>query len=120
MEDEWRKYRCDNCTRRFGIEEYLKIHKLVSHSKETSNVCNMCEKEFPASRALEEHMIYHIKKNSKQYYCEECKMSFSTSTNLTKHINHIHNKEKTFQCDNCDRFFKTDAMVKKHEKCLDP
>ena len=66
MEDEWRKYRCDNCTRRFGIEEYLKIHKLVSHSKETSNVCNMCEKEFPASRALEEHMIYHIKKNSKQ------------------------------------------------------
>ena len=80
--DEWQVHHCDLCKRRFSNGEYLKIHKDVSHSNELGNVCKVCNKEFRASRALEEHMKYHVKRNSKKYFCEICNVSFSNSRQL--------------------------------------
>ena len=48
-----------------------------------------------------------------EYYCEQCKKSFSNKLKLKNHIKYVHN-EKTFTCKECPKIYQTQRNLRAH------
>ena len=62
---------------------------------------------------MEEH-IRIIHERRKDFKCEFCAVSTSTSYGLKSHINAIHKKLKKYKCDSCEKMFMNLSNMKKH------
>ena len=51
------------------------------------------------------------------FKCDSCTQSFTTSTQLNRHIKLHHTKrEKSFKCDLCDQSYLTDKQLLRHKR----
>ena len=67
---------------------------------------------------LESH-ISTVHKMEKNFNCDTCENSFTTSAGLRHHIENIHNKERNenterFQCDICEKEFASTSYARQH------
>ena len=69
---------------------------------------------------LQNHIkLVHENGKVMRHFCEICTHTFSSSGNLTSHINTVHMNIKRFKCEICGREFKVKMSLKLHkEKCL--
>ena len=79
---------CDLCGKTFDTPGRLRSHKLVYHGDKDYS-CDKCEKTF----SKKDHLRRHTKnpncskaKNCKKKSCKFCKVQFSSTCNLKKHM----------------------------------
>ena len=129
-------HKCEDCGRIFVSLENKEIHcvdRVVSP-------CQMCDKTFCNSRSLARHRIsvhectdcelcgakgiflYNLKAHRKDVHqieetftCHECDSTFSSKSNLLKHIGSVHSTVE-IKCGTCDKVFSRSDMLKRHEK----
>ena len=84
---------CKHCGLQFNTVKKLKDHIQDHHSTE-SHQCTNCYKVFKSARRLKEHKKVHL---GIQHICNTCSCSFSTTSNLNKHIRHFQHQFKVAQ-----------------------
>lgn len=67
-----KKYKCDECSASYNVEDNLKLHKVI-HSKGPP-VCPLCDRKFQRVASLKSHLILHQVEES--FSCIECLAEF--------------------------------------------
>lgn len=82
--------------------------------KENKNfTCDLCNKTFSSSQNLKIHTKSHVGK--KEFHCELCGWSTLTRSSLRRHAN-IHSEVKKYACPQCPAKFRLELHLKKHQK----
>ncbi|GJQ80999.1 hypothetical protein Trydic_g23428 [Trypoxylus dichotomus] len=102
---------CKLCNRTFNFRYYVSVHAYV-HTGNLRYKCEQCDKYFPKSFFLKQHMNTHA---IKQYACEECGKMFATMGLLQVH-KITHSDQKPHICTVCNKAFKWRTTYNKH--CL--
>ena len=55
------------------------------------------------------------KPNDGKFFCDECKKSYHSSTNLKRHIIAIHEKLRPYSCKYCEKTFNDAGAVRRHQ-----
>ena len=58
------------------------------------------------------------KKVEKNFKCEICEKSFSTTQNHKQHVNCVHGKDKRFICNVCNKTFGSQKELTEHVKSI--
>ncbi|KXJ70473.1 hypothetical protein RP20_CCG023377, partial [Aedes albopictus] len=132
-----KRYTCEVCSKQFRSSSTLRIHQRT-HTNERPYVCEICNKSFVQSTNLVYHMNVHqnirnypcdqcpykarnkndlnlhkrTHSGARPYICEYCECTFTTSSNLSKHIKRRHIGEKNFKV--CSKAFRTHSQIKAH------
>lgn len=93
---------CERCQRSFPHSQALEQHLI---NAAVHNYCSRCERDFPSGRALQQH------KNSSlsHWICGECRVDCYSSKDLDSHIERRH-----WHCSRCNLFVASDDMLEKH------
>ena len=83
---------------------------MVTHSGIKPHACKICEKTFPRTMDLRNHVFKHT--GAKNFHCTLCDKSFSKGTNLRKHI--ITHGERSHKCNECGKAFFHLGTLKNH------
>ncbi|KAL2084328.1 hypothetical protein ACEWY4_019846 [Coilia grayii] len=135
--------KCPDCAMEFRFPVYLLRH-LVTHErrdkqkKEKQDIkvkpvqkqseklrspeaskqqfmCSLCQKSFVDAKALSDHCVSHLPKNSSK--CQHCKKQFSSRAGLVRHMR-LHTGEKPFSCKQCGQSYYRMEPLKVHmEQC---
>ena len=115
--------KCIICGKIFFRKGYLKIHSL-SHDehkdlkKDSSSTiisrqgCDLCEKSF---LNLKKHIrLFH--ETPKEYLCDACKKSFTSSRHFRRHNSTIHKSDplRSHKCDSCKTSFSKEEHLSNH------
>ncbi|XP_053681736.1 zinc finger protein 239-like isoform X2 [Sabethes cyaneus] len=137
--DMEKRFTCPTCKKQFRSASTLKVHRRT-HTNERPYVCDICSRSFVQNTNLTYHMKVHrnirdfpceqcsyrarnqndlnLHKRShtgaRPYVCDLCQCSFSTSSNLSKHVKRRHMGERKYKCEQCDKTFTTKETVQKH------
>ena len=89
--------KCDICENVFNSKQKLKKHMTTVHENhEKVFNCNICTKKFRTKKGFMNHtMIFH---GAKDFKCESCEKSFTSSGYLKKHIHTVHEEHKDSKC----------------------
>lgn len=84
----------------------------MSHHKSSIKqyVCEKCSTSFSSTSNLRAHMDRH--ENGPEHYCEICKEHFPNEPVLKAHINKLHYKLGQFDCDICKETIEDDELAK--------
>ncbi|KAK9718426.1 Zinc-finger associated domain (zf-AD) [Popillia japonica] len=102
---------CKLCNRHFNFRYYVSVHCFV-HTGNLKYKCEHCDKYFPKSFFLKQHMNTHA---VKQFACEECGKMYATLGLLQGH-KVTHSDAKPHVCTVCNKAFKWRNTYNKH--CL--
>lgn len=92
----------------------LSIDSIKEEPMATSATCQVCQKVFENSLALETHERSH---KSTRYKCEECGKGFSQLRNYKYHVSvHKGTKEFAAKCPECDKLFNDKGYLSSHLK----
>ena len=129
-------YECDICENVFKSVNKLKVHYIHFH-REKKYKCDQCGKKFPFKLLLNYHLLTcgekDFKKNkmkdveyrkifdnygNAKFKCCKCKKIFKKLCNMLQHIYRVH-REKKHQCEKCSKKFTIISNLKKHLKNCD-
>ena len=71
--------RCLTCSKRFSQLSILQSH-MASHADQRCHLCELCGKSFRQKSQMKTHLLRHKGDEVKKYPCQECSMSFLTSS----------------------------------------
>lgn len=101
---------CIICHKTFIDLNQLYTHYNEDHLKENEFICRTCNKLFPDSETLKEHLPTH--KFEKRFACTFCPKSYSTGQCLNLHLK-THTKALIIKCPLCHKiFFDYDSLTK--------
>ena len=112
---EFRKWKCDTCSKHFSQQGPLIVHKRT-HTGERLE-CSLCEATFAAKHNLKYHLAYthSIGMHQTNFTCKVCNRSFTRKLTLQHHIlTHIGLKQHL--CDFCDYKATTKENLRRHLK----
>lgn len=111
IHQEYLKYSCEICGRRFRNVGNFRLHKL--RHKEPRFSCHTCGKMFYIKPKLLRHLMTHT--GERPHACTLCEKKFREKRHLQVHFR-IHTGEKPHACSICDARFTTSAGVAQHKK----
>merc|ERR1711962_1067868 len=83
-------------------------------AKAGTNVCSLCEQDFPSRAALQQHMHCHVNGDpNAPYRCDECGKTFSVPARLNRHYR-THTGEKPHVCIICQKSFSVKENLSVH------
>ena len=80
----------------------------------TTNICNVCEKEFSIPKYLKDH-IRKVHGSTETVSCEECGKQYAGNTRLYHHIRAVHQLIQS-TCEYCGKMYKNKDLLKKHAR----
>ncbi|XP_052233490.1 uncharacterized protein LOC127846353 isoform X3 [Dreissena polymorpha] len=113
---------CSACKRGFKTSETLEKH--VNEAECMNYACSACDQQFHLKSHGRDHMesctgVFSPddppvlrKINEESFICQQCGKSFSTKSNLTKHI--LLHGDKQHKCPYCEKAFHLDIYLKEH------
>ncbi|XP_059608633.1 zinc finger protein 431-like [Phlebotomus argentipes] len=111
IHQEYLKYSCEACGKRFRNISNFRLHKL--RHKEPRFSCHACGRGFYTKPKLESHLRIHS--DERPFACQICSKRFREKKHLAVHFR-IHTGEKPFACAICEARFTTSAGVAQHKK----
>lgn len=81
------KYKCEICSKCFGIESKLKQH-MLGHTGERNFICPICKNAYMHKMTLKKHMRSH--NSETKLDCTECGACFDGRNDYVKHMRQWH------------------------------
>ncbi|XP_058830191.1 gastrula zinc finger protein XlCGF57.1-like [Topomyia yanbarensis] len=105
-----KRFFCDTCGA--GFEKCPDLYKhLKEHGKERFQ-CKECDRWFSRRAHLQSHEVIHTKERN--FNCQSCSNSYTSSRNLRRHVKSAHLGEKPFVCDLCGKEFSQKTVLEAH------
>ena len=79
--------------------------------------CTSCGASFSTSAQLSSHVEAHHR-SSRPHTCDRCDMTFSQKSHLKQHIKTVHEKYRPFKCRTCSREFGKRYDCSAHERAV--
>jgi len=106
-----RPYACLECDKRFSLVARLKTHSRV-HGRERLIACLTDDQRPLTSSSLKQQLDNFA--DQKTFPCAQCKMYFTSSRSMKRHVKHVHEKERLFECTVCSKSFAINAGLQRH------
>ncbi|XP_072396062.1 zinc finger protein 711-like [Diabrotica undecimpunctata] len=110
-EQDYKKYKCDLCSKFFCSKRDLQNHLNV-HANIKNFACEICNKPFRTKESVRKHMPIHSEK--RPFECPLCDKRFKKQSILRKH-SFTHSKVRQFACDLCEKTYKTKESLRVHK-----
>ena len=118
------RYQCSACSEQFRSKGMAKDHNCIIEATEgieaeivsinnVKEVCPTCGKSFSSKSNLTKHMILH---GEKKYGCPHCPKFFHLDVYLKEHITCVHYKIFKYQCNVCGRLLKSKTGLIAHTR----
>jgi hypothetical protein len=110
------KFHCDYCEVFFFSKHNLERHSHIKHGKEPDagkRFCKKCSKPFSIQHKCQKE---NGKWQRNSYPCDNCQMTFTSSSNLKSHVLSVHEKRLDFACEHCGKRCPTQKVLNGHIK----
>ncbi|XP_041095648.1 zinc finger protein 408-like [Polyodon spathula] len=107
-----RKYRCDECGKRFLQLCHLKKHKFT-HLDYKPYLCTECGKSYSSQESFRAHLLFH--KGERPFKCEQCEKAYGTKRDLKEH-EILHTGRRPFVCDQCGKAYARRPSLRIHKE----
>ncbi|XP_053382432.1 uncharacterized protein LOC128549542 isoform X2 [Mercenaria mercenaria] len=118
------RYQCSACNEQFRSKSMAKDHNCIIEATEdveaeivsinnVREVCPTCGKSFSSKSNLTKHMILH---GEKKYGCPHCAKFFHLDVYLKEHITCVHYNIFKYQCNVCGRLLKSKTGLIAHTR----
>ncbi|XP_055523230.1 transcription factor grauzone-like [Wyeomyia smithii] len=109
-------FKCDICGKTYADSSGLQIHKWWIHTpaSERPFKCDICGAAFVKDYLLKQHTNWHMNKERKTHFCEQCNKAYSNSQQLRAHQQKKHGAVCDWVCDICAKGFNHRALLEEH------
>ncbi|XP_058820652.1 transcription factor grauzone-like [Topomyia yanbarensis] len=109
-------FKCDICGKTYADSSGLQIHKWWIHTpvSERPFKCDICGAAFVKDYLLKQHTNWHVNKERKTHFCEQCNKAYSNSQQLRAHLQKKHGAVCDWVCDICAKGFNHRALLEEH------
>uniref|UniRef100_A0A2K5JL76 C2H2-type domain-containing protein n=1 Tax=Colobus angolensis palliatus TaxID=336983 RepID=A0A2K5JL76_COLAP len=104
-------YKCELCEFNSKYFSDLKQHMILKHKCTDSNVCLVCKESFSTNMLLIEHAKLH---KEDPYFCKYCDFKTVIFENLSQHIADTHFSDHLYWCEQCDVQFSSSSELYLH------
>ncbi|XP_008836891.1 zinc finger protein 639 [Nannospalax galili] len=104
-------YKCELCEFNSKYFSDLKQHMILKHKRTDLNVCRVCKERFSTRVLLIEHTKLH---GEDPYICKYCDYKTVILENLSQHIADIHFGAHLYWCEQCDVQFSSSSDLYLH------
>ena len=123
-DNECLQYQCSACEQMFHLKSQARDHvqvceaapindKKIVNKKQVSEMCELCGKSFSSRSNLTKHMLLH---GEKKYACPHCEKKFHLDVYLKEHVTCVHYNIFKYQCNTCGRMMKSKTGLIAHER----
>lgn len=98
------KIQCEHpgCDKKFFNNFEMRAHVANSHSKERNFVCEVCAASYGTMTKLKTHLKNH---GELKHACTQCDKTFPTSAKLDEHVKRVHENVRNFSCEHCGKAY---------------
>lgn len=109
---------CEGCGEHIELGKYRMhlryAHKTESEKPKKEYLCEICNKSFTSSYNLKYHLAHHY--NLKNFICDQCPNAYNTQSDLNQH-KRTHDKVRgAYTCMDCGEFFDIQYKFDAHMK----
>ncbi|XP_034294826.1 zinc finger protein 639 [Pantherophis guttatus] len=105
-------YKCERCTFNSKYFSDLKQHVVLKHKTcPEGNICRVCKETFSSKKVLIEHLKLH---EEDPYVCKYCDYKTVMIENLSQHIADTHFSDHLYWCEQCDVQFSSSSELYLH------
>nr|XP_020654722.1 zinc finger protein 639 isoform X1 [Pogona vitticeps]XP_020654723.1 zinc finger protein 639 isoform X1 [Pogona vitticeps] len=105
-------YKCERCAFNSKYFSDLKQHVVLKHKTcPEGNICRVCKESFSSKKVLIEHLKIH---EEDPYICKYCDYKTVMFENLTQHIADTHFSDHLYWCEQCDVQFSSSSELYLH------